>query len=61
MKTVVRQGVIPEVENVPEPRPGLGQAIVRVEAAAIRGTDLHLQDFGAKASGYRVLSAGKGG
>ena len=49
MKAVLWQGGMTfEIENVPESRPGPEQVIVKVEAAAICGSDLHLQDFGMK-------------
>ena len=37
-----------ELANVDEPRIGAGQIMVKVEAAAICGTDFHYADFGSK-------------
>ena len=48
---VVRAVVKAEAEpgfrviDVPEPQPGRGEVLVRVEAASICGTDVHLYDW----------------
>ena len=48
MRAIVwRGGRALRPESVPEPRPGTGQVLVRVEVTAICGSDLHLQEFGA--------------
>ncbi len=48
MKAVVWKGGHHfEVEQVPEPEPAPGQVVVKVEAAAICGSDLHMDEFGA--------------
>lgn len=36
------------IENVPQPKAGPGQILVRVEAAAICQSDFHMDNFGAK-------------
>ncbi|MBN2291675.1 MAG: alcohol dehydrogenase catalytic domain-containing protein [Pirellulales bacterium] len=46
MKAVVWTGEQTfQLQDVPEPRPESGQVVVKVEAAAICGTDLHYADF----------------
>jgi threonine dehydrogenase-like Zn-dependent dehydrogenase len=35
------------LETVPDPKPGRGQVLVKVEATAVCGSDLHLVEFGA--------------
>jgi threonine dehydrogenase-like Zn-dependent dehydrogenase len=37
-----------DVREVPRPVPGYGQVLVRVEAAAVCGSDMHLADLGGK-------------
>lgn len=57
MKAIVKVGPRPGVElmDVPVPTPGPGEVLIKIEAAAICGTDLHYyhwnksgQDFGEK-------------
>ena len=43
MKAVVFRGVNDiRVEEVPKPRPGPGEAVIRVTATTICGTDVHI-------------------
>jgi len=47
MKALVwRGGRTFRVEDVPEPRPEGGEIVVKVEAAAVCGSDFHMDDFG---------------
>ncbi len=49
MKAVVWTGANHfEVQDAPEPKPGKDQVVVKVEAAAICGTDFHYADFESK-------------
>jgi len=48
MKGIVKVGPVPGAtwrEDLPQPRPGEGEILVRVKAAAICGTDLHIYNW----------------
>ena len=47
MRAVVKSTAAPgfDIAEVPEPEPGPGQVVVRVEAASVCGTDVHLWDW----------------
>ncbi|HEY6378925.1 MAG TPA: L-threonine 3-dehydrogenase [Candidatus Dormibacteraeota bacterium] len=52
MRAVIKAGAEPgfRVIDVPEPVPGEGEVLVRVEAASVCGTDVHLYDWNAWAA-----------
>lgn len=52
-----------EVEQVADPRPEAGEIVVKVEAAAICGSDFHMDDFGAAPPlwSWGMKSPGRGG
>jgi threonine 3-dehydrogenase len=47
VRAVIKAGAEPgfRVIDIPEPRPGEGEVLVRVEAASVCGTDVHLYDW----------------
>jgi hypothetical protein len=48
-----------ELQEIPVPRPGVGEALVKVEAASICGTDLHILEWKAWAA-KRLLRLDRG-
>jgi threonine 3-dehydrogenase len=47
MRALVKATAAPgaELREIPVPRPGIGELLVRVEAASLCGTDLHIYDW----------------
>ena len=47
MKAVVKKQAAPglELSHVPVPRPGTGEVLVKVKAAALCGTDIHIEEW----------------
>ena len=67
MRAVVKSTAAPgfDLADVPEPEPGPGQVVVRVDAASVCGTDVHLWDWNPWAAGRvrppRVMGHEMGG